>query len=254
MTTFANSKQATGDSLTRVGALAGAAGPLLFTAAFVLQNALRSDDDAIAEPVSALGIGEYGWVQGLDFVVFFALMLAFAVGLHRGIRPSRLGWLGPMLFAVAAVGLFVAAAFPLARDADGEIYDPSHHELGGLLFFMGSSLALIAISRRLAADPRWRALSAYSLVAGILALAGGVLFNRLARTLVDDVRLPGNDSASPDNSPPPAPDEDFADLPQPWEPRPVRRNPRPPARDDPRTPATGGVPATQRSRRPHGQV
>jgi hypothetical protein len=46
MTTFANSKQATGDSLTRVGALAGAAGPLLFTAAFVLQNALRSDDDA----------------------------------------------------------------------------------------------------------------------------------------------------------------------------------------------------------------
>jgi hypothetical protein len=190
MTTFANSKQATGDSLTRVGALAGAAGRLLFTAAFVLQNALRSDDDAIAEPVSALGFGEYGWVQGLDFVVFFALMLAFAVGLHRGIRPSRLGWLGPMLFAVAAVGLFVAAAFPLARDADGEIYDPSHHELGGLLFFMGSSLALIAISRRLAADPRWRALSAYSLVAGILALAGGVLFNRLARTLVDDVRLP----------------------------------------------------------------
>jgi hypothetical protein len=50
---------------------------------------------------------------------------------------------------------------------------------------------------------------------------------RLARTLVDDVRLPWNDGASPDNSPPPAPDEDFADLPQPWEPRPVRRNPRP---------------------------
>jgi hypothetical protein len=137
----------------------------------VLQNALRSDDDAIAEPVSALGIGEHGWVQGLDFVVFFALMLAFAVGLPRGIRPSRLGWLGPMLFVVAAVGLFVAAAFPLARDADGEIYDPSHHELGGLLFFMSSSLALIAISR---------------------------------------------------------------------EPRPVRRSPRPPARDDPMAPAAGG--------------
>jgi hypothetical protein len=78
----------------------------------VLQNALRSDDDGIAAPVSALGIGEYGWVQGLDFVVFFALMLAFAVGRHRGIRPSRLGWLGPMLFAVAVVGLF-DAAFPL---------------------------------------------------------------------------------------------------------------------------------------------
>ena len=175
--------------LLRVGGTAGMVGPALFAVVFILQNVVRTDDDAIAEPVSALSIGEYGWVQRLNFVVLGVLLLVFAAALHRGVASTRLGWVGPTLLSVAGVGLFAAATFSLARDETGAIYDPSFHQVGGTLFFGGSALGLIALSRRLARDPQWRNLSRYSLGAGIASIAGGVVINALA--MPDDAPLHG---------------------------------------------------------------
>ena len=175
--------------LLRVGGTAGMVGPALFAVVFILQNVVRTDDDAIAEPVSALSIGEYGWVQRLNFVVLGVLLLVFAAALHRGVASSRLGWVGPTLLSVAGAGLFVAATFSLARDETGAIYDPSFHQVGGMMFFGGTALGLIALSRRLARDPQWRNLSRYSLGAGIASIAGGVAINALA--IPDDAPLHG---------------------------------------------------------------
>src|SRR5215217_9309750 len=140
--------------LLQVGGTAGMVGPALFAVVFILQNVVRTDDDAIAEPVSALSIGEYGWVQRLNFVVLGVLLLVFAAALHRGLASSRLGWVGPTLLSVAGVGLFVAATFSLARDETGAIYDPSVHQVAGTMFFGGTALGLIALSRRLTRDPQ----------------------------------------------------------------------------------------------------
>jgi len=175
--------------LLRVSGTAGMVGPALFAVVFILQNVVRTDDDAIAEPVSALSIGEYGWVQRLNFVVFGVLLLVFAAALHRGVASSRLGWVGPTLLSVAGAGLFVATTFSLARDETGAIYDPSFHQVGGMMFFGGTALGLIALSRRLARDPQWRNLSRYSLSAGIASIAGGVVINALA--IPDDAPLHG---------------------------------------------------------------
>ena len=175
--------------LLRVGGTAGMVGPALFAVVFILQNVVRTDDDAIAEPVSALSIGEYGWVQRLNFVVFGVLLLVFAAALRRGVASSRLGWVGPTLLSVAGAGLFVAATFSLARDETGAIYDPSFHQVAGTMFFGGTALGLIALSHRLARDPQWRDLSRYSLVAGIASIAGGVVINALA--IPDDAPLHG---------------------------------------------------------------
>lgn len=175
--------------LLRVGGTAGMVGPALFAVVFILQNVVRTDDHAIAEPVSALSIGGYGWVQRLNFVVFGVLLLVFAAALHRRVASSRLGWVGPTLLSVAGAGLFVAATFSLARDETGEIYDPSFHQVGGTLFFGGAALGLIAMSRRLARDPQWRNLSRYSLGVGLASIAGGVVLNALA--IPDDAPLHG---------------------------------------------------------------
>ena len=175
--------------LLRVGGTAGMVGPSLFAIVFILQNVVRTDDDAIAEPVSALSIGEFGWVQRLNFVVFGVLMLVFAAALHRCVASRQLGWVGPTLLSVAGAGLFVAATFSLARDETGAIYDPSFHQAGGTLFFGGTALGLIALSRRFALDPHWRNLSRYILGAGLASTAGGVVINALA--IPDDAPLHG---------------------------------------------------------------
>jgi len=76
---------------------AGVVGPILFTATFIVQGLLRPAYSHVAEPVSALAAGPNGWVQDVNFLVFGPLMVAYAVGLNLGLRPSRAGLIGPGL-------------------------------------------------------------------------------------------------------------------------------------------------------------
>lgn len=158
-----------------LSAWAGIVGPVLFTAGFLAQEAFRRDEyNPVAEVVSALEAGPHGWIQQVNFVVFGVLTLAFAVGLHRGLERTRAGIAGPALLFVSGVGLLLAAAFPLREDAAGVTYDPGGHFVAGITFFLTSAVGLIVLSRRVARDPRWRSLAAYTLGAGVLALIGFV--------------------------------------------------------------------------------
>lgn len=157
-------------------AWAGIAGPLLFTATFLAQEAFRIEEySPVAEPVSALEAGPGGWVQQVNFVVFGLLTVAYAFGLHRGVRPTRAGVLGPGVLIVSGIGLVLAGVFPLREDAAGITYDPGGHLVAGFTYFLSSALGLLVLSRRLARDTRWRGLSPYVLTAGALILLGFVL-------------------------------------------------------------------------------
>ena len=170
-----------GATQTRYTALAGIIGPVLFSAVFLAQQAFRQAAyDPIAEPVSALEAGRYGWIQQANFVVFGLFMLAFTVGLHRGIDRSQRGILGPALLGAASTGLFIAAAIPLREDAAGEVYDPGGHFVAGVTFFLGTALAMLVLSRRLAKDPYFRSLATYTAICGVLALIGFVVMGRFA--------------------------------------------------------------------------
>ncbi len=167
-------------SVPAVLAVAGIVGPILFTVAFVVQGLFRLDEySPVAEPVSALEAGPGGWVQQVNFVVFGLLTIAFAVGLHLGVRPARAGWVGPAILALSGLALLWAAVFPLQEDAAGVTLPPGLHLVGGLTYFLSSAVWLIVLSRRLAGDPRWRGLATYSLASGImiavLFVANGVL-------------------------------------------------------------------------------
>jgi hypothetical membrane protein len=169
-------------------AWAGIIGPVLFTATFLAQEAVLVDDySPLAEPVSALEAQPHGWIQQINFVVFGLLTIAFAVGFHRGVRPSRAGAVGPALFVVSGVGLLGAAIFPLSKDAAGVTHYPAGHVVAGTAFFLSSALALIVVSRRLGRDPRWRSLATYTLAVGVAAVAGGIVMNVLV--MPDDASL-----------------------------------------------------------------
>jgi hypothetical protein len=159
-------------SVIAAGAVAGIVGPILFTVTFFVQGLFRLEEyDPVAEVVSALEAGPGGWVQQANFVVFGLLTIAFVVGL----RPTRWGFIGTSLLALSGMSLVWAAAFPLREDAAGVTYDPGLHIVGGMTYFLSSALGLIVVSRRLAADPRFRHLASYALAAGITGVALFVL-------------------------------------------------------------------------------
>ncbi len=173
--THAGPATGTGTAALRWVARAGIAGPIVFTATFLAQQWARRDTyDWVAEPVSNLEAGPQGWVQQANFVVFGVLMAAFAVGMARAVAKSRLSWVGPAFLGLCSGGLFLAAIFPIEEDAQGVAYDPGFHFVAGVVFFLSSGLALLALSRSLAHDGRWGRLPQYASVAGLLAFAGFV--------------------------------------------------------------------------------
>jgi hypothetical membrane protein len=169
-------------------AWAGVVGPVLFTVMFVGQELFRRDEySPMAEPVSALEAGSNGWVQQVNFVVFGLLTIAFAIGLHLGLRTTRAGILGPALLFVSGIGLLLAAVFPLREDAAGITYDPGGHIVAGLAFFVSSAVGLIVLSRRLARDPRWQSIATYTRMAGAVSVVGFVVMGALV--MPDDAPL-----------------------------------------------------------------
>lgn len=180
--------KAPSSTFLRLTAWAGIAGPLLFTASFLLQEAFRRDEySPVSEVVSALEAGPNGWVQQVTFVGFGVLTMAQAVGLHRALRPTRFGFAGPVLLFVTGIGAVVSGVFPLQEDATGATYDPGGHLVGGMLFFLASPLAFLALSARLRRDPLWRGLAPYAVVAGLALIASAVVMNVLV--IPDDAAL-----------------------------------------------------------------
>ena len=156
-------------------AAVGIFAPIVFTTGFVVQGFLRADlrsgYNPIAQQISDLTAGPSGWVQQMNFVVFGLLLIAFAVGLHRGVRKAWPWVAGPALVAWNGVELVVAGLFPLREDAAGRIYDPiGVHSVNGTIFFLSIGVVLVVLSRQFVHDARWRSLAAYTLTTGIALL------------------------------------------------------------------------------------
>jgi hypothetical membrane protein len=161
-------------------AVAGIVGPILFTVVAVVHSLLRSDHSLVALPISALAIGQSGWVQDVNFVVCGVLFLAYPIGLHLGVRQTRWGVVGPALLVLSGAGLVLAGVFP-AVDASGNLtYDSLGHTVASFMAFLGTGGGFIVMSRRLAANPRWRNLSTYVLSSGIAIVVLVFAFGALA--------------------------------------------------------------------------
>ena len=160
-------------------AAAGIAGPIIFASVALVHSLLRSDHSLVAHPISALAAGPSGWVQNVNFLLFGILMIAYAMGLHLGVRYSRAGVVGVAFLVLSGVGLMWGGVFP-ATDATGA-FDGERllHIPGFVMTFLGGGIGLILISRRMARDPRWKGLATYALATGtamlVLIVGGGGL-------------------------------------------------------------------------------
>ncbi|WP_405021304.1 DUF998 domain-containing protein [Kitasatospora sp. NBC_00070] len=153
-----------------------AAGPL-FTVAYLLEGAGRTDYKSARHPVSSLALGRAGWTQTLNFLVAGLLTLAFAVGLWRAGPP----W-GALLIGIWAVGLLGAGTFrtdPVGGYPVGtpdQLRRPSRtgslHDLFSFAGFLALAAACLVFAW--SNSPGWALYSIASsvLFAATMALAG----------------------------------------------------------------------------------
>jgi Protein of unknown function (DUF998) len=159
------------------------AGPL-FVVAFLVEGATRAHYEPLRHPVSSLAFGDAGWTQRANFLVTGLLILAFAIGLRRVLRPlGGITW-GPLLVGTCAVGLLGAGIF-VADPMNG--YPPGSpdkrldysthgvlHDLFSTPFFLGLPVTCFVLSRWFAARGK-RGWAAYSAVTGVVLVSAFIL-------------------------------------------------------------------------------
>jgi hypothetical membrane protein len=123
-------------------------------------------------------------MQAANFVITGLLLLAFAIGLRRALRPFGGAVWGPLLIGSAGIGLIGAGIFtadPLNGYPPGTPLVPtvrtvhgSLHDLFGIPVFLGLPIACFVFSRRFArlSERGW---AAYSALSGLMMLVTFVL-------------------------------------------------------------------------------
>ena len=165
-------------SLTRILLLCGAIAGPLFVLTVLIQDYSRPAFDPRLQPLSLLSLGDWGWVQIVNFVLAGVLNLLYAGGLWRRLHPGRAGTWGPLLIGayglgLIAVGVFTTApahGFPPGVVAPaGPSWHGVIHALGGLFIFVVLTAALAVLARLfLARKERWWAF--YCLASAVLML------------------------------------------------------------------------------------
>ena len=160
-------------SKTKALLVCGAIGCPAFVIVFLIEGATRLDYSPLRQPVSSLSMGDSGWIQIANFITTGCLLLAFAIGLRRALRPSSSTW-GPLLVGFLAIGLIGAGVFiadPLNGYPPGTPVLPTErtvhgrlHDLFGLPVFLGLPIACLVFSRVFArlGERGWAIYSAFS--------------------------------------------------------------------------------------------
>lgn len=156
------------ETLLRCGALAG---PAFLTIA-AAQIVSRSGFDLSRHAVSALSLGDLGWIQIGNFIASGTLMIAGAAGMRRAVLSGRRTAWGPRLVgahgaSLIAAGVFVADAaygFPAGAPAGKPTTFSWHGVAHGIAFGVGmlSILAACAVFTRHFATTRQKGWAAYS--------------------------------------------------------------------------------------------
>ena len=165
-------------SLTRILLLCGAIAGPLFILTVLVQDYTRPAFDPRLQALSLLSLGDWGWVQIVNFVLAGVLNLLYAGGLWRRLHPGRAGTWGPLLIGAYGLGLIAVGVFrtdpadgfpPGAIASTGPSWHGAIHALGGLFVFLVLAAALAVFARLFfARKERWWAF--YCIASAVLLL------------------------------------------------------------------------------------
>jgi len=165
-------------SLTRLLLLCGAIAGPFFIFVLLVQDYTRPGFDPRLDLLSLLSLGDWGWVQIVNFILAGLLNLLYAVGLWRRVHPGRGGTWGPILIGAYGFGLVLVGIFrtdpangfpPGVPAATHPTFHGAIHALGALFVFLLLAAALLVFVRLfLAWKERWWAV--YCLASAVLFL------------------------------------------------------------------------------------
>jgi len=155
------------------GALAAIIAVVLYVGSVIILSSLRPGYSHIRQFVSELG--ETGAPNAIVmdgvFISVGILVIAFSIGLHKGINEGRGSKVGPAFLVILGIAVIGGGLFPCDPGCQTpESLSGIMHIATGLPAIPATILAPLLISRRLKQDSRWKGYDTLSLAAGIVAI------------------------------------------------------------------------------------
>lgn len=166
-------------SVTRALLGAGVLVAPFFYVVAVAQVLTRPGFDIRHLAISALTLGDLGWIQSVNFEITGLLLIACGAGIRRALRGRRGGTWAPILLGVAGLGTMVAGIFhpdpALGFPAGAPAGMPATmsggatvHELASMLTFGCTIAACFVMARKFSGDGR-RGWMVFCLLSGVVA-------------------------------------------------------------------------------------
>ncbi|MGH2487367.1 MAG: DUF998 domain-containing protein [Ktedonobacterales bacterium] len=161
--------RSTGRNAARFGALV-VAGVILYLLLDVVAQLLPPHYNPIKQAESDLGVGPYGWIMSLNFVVRGLIALALVAGLRRSLASDARPRLALALLLIWAAGDVLLAVFRTDVPPHRATIHGVIHLAVAFIAFVAVALGELILSLRIAADPRWAAIRPLLLTLACAAL------------------------------------------------------------------------------------
>lgn len=169
----------------RLAAWAGIFAPVLFVAVFTLEGLLRPTYDPLSTYVSALSLGQHGWVQMTNFILLGLLLLIFSRAVAAEFHSGKASRWGLILLTVIAVLFIVSGPFrmdPMGTPASQVTVHGTIHGLAGGIIFILMPITCFIYLRRFRTDPRWHGLVPWTWILGIVVAVVVLVFTVISKS------------------------------------------------------------------------
>jgi hypothetical membrane protein len=152
----------------RIYAICGIIAPILFALLVIVESFLRPGYSQIYNFISDLGVGPYGIIQNINFIIFGILSIGLALGLRGGLPAPQGRALKAGVWLVIIFGLSIIGAGIFPEDYLSQV----PHNLVSALGFITIIAAQLLIWRGLrgADSAGWGRYRKYSLISGLLSI------------------------------------------------------------------------------------
>ena len=159
---------------------AGVTGPTVFVLVFLVEGWLRPGYNPFDQYVSALSLGERGWVQITNFLFVGVCLLLFAAAISRVFPAGRASRAGPLLLGILGAGYLLSGPFvmdPPGTPPDAMSWHGLAHGILGAIVFVLMPIVPFVYLRRFAGTPGWRWLWLPTLVLGTITAVADIVFS-----------------------------------------------------------------------------
>lgn len=164
---------------TNISLISGMVAPLVFVIGFSVEGFFRHGYNAIAMHISALSLGDRGWIQICNFLLLGILLGIFALHLLAEYQSNKKSKAGPIILLVSAVSFLLSGPFvmdPMGTARENmTLHGLIHGILGGVVFVL-MPITCFVFRRSMHNVKGMEGFARYSFIMGCIIAAALVVF------------------------------------------------------------------------------